>query len=255
MAQVSAYYADKGLSAAYYDLVTAHDASLHGDVDVYAAMAPPGGSILELGAGTGRVAAALAERGFSVLGLDISPAMLAQAEARRAALPAEVAERLAFRRGDMGALQLGRTFDTVIAPFFGLAHLPAGAAWRNVFAGVAAHLNAGGRAAFHLPEARLMTAPAPDPKAPVASFPVDDAGRRLQLFVHERRFREPMGRFDQVIDYVVVDAAGAALRRSRERLTYYAADPAPFAQAAGLVADGEPQSLGGVGSIHVFRKP
>jgi len=57
MAQVSAYYADKGLSAAFYDLITAHDRSLDGDIDLYARLAPPGGAILELGAGTGRVAA------------------------------------------------------------------------------------------------------------------------------------------------------------------------------------------------------
>lgn len=255
MAQVSAYYADKALSAAFYDLVTAHDRSLDGDIELYAGLVPQGGNVLELGSGTGRVAVALAERGFQVTGLDAAPAMLARAEARRASLPPEVAARLDFRLGDMAALRLGRTFDAVICPFFGLAHLPAGAAWRNVFAGVAAHLSPGGRAAFHLPDRELMaSAGAPDPVRPVARLPAD-GGCELLLFVHDRRFREGPGRFDQVMDYVVVDARGAARQRSRERLTYYAADPEPFARAAGLEPQGEPVDLGGVGAVHLFRKP
>jgi len=256
MAQVSAYYADKALSAAFYDLVTSHDRSLDGDVELYSRLAPPGGAVLELGAGTGRVAAALAERGFHVLGIDAAASMLRQAETRRRELAADVAGRLEFRRGDMAALALGRTFDAVICPFFGLAHLPAGAAWSNVFAGVAKHLAPGGRAAFHLPSARVMTAPGPpDPSLPVARLPVDEAGHELRLFVRERRFREAIGRFDQVMDYVVVDAGGRMARSSRERLTYYAADPTPFAVAAGLLPDGAPVDLGGVGEVYLFRKP
>lgn len=255
MAQISAYYADKALSAAFYDLVTAHDQSLNGDIDLYAGLAPEGGEILELGAGTGRVAVALAERGFRVMGVDAAPSMLRQAEARRSKLAQDVAARLEFRRADMAALALGQTFDAVICPFFGLAHLPAGAAWSNVFRGVAAHLAPSGRAAFHLPSAKVMTAPGPpDPSQPVARLPVDQGGQELQLFVRERRFREAIGRFDQVMDYVVVDARGATAKRSRERLTYYAADPTPYAVAAGLIPDGAPLDLGGVGAVHLFRK-
>lgn len=255
MARISAYYADKALSAAFYDLVTAHDSSLNGDIDLYAGLAPEGGSILELGAGTGRVAIALAERGFQVLGVDAAPSMLRQAEARRLKLDPCAASRLRFRLADMANLSLGQPFDAVICPFFGLAHLPAGSAWSHVFSGVAAHLSARGRAAFHLPSAKVMKAPGPpDPSQPVARLPVEQGGHELQLFVRERRFREAIGRFDQVIDYVVVDARGATVRSSRERLTYYAADPAPYAAAAGLIPDGAPLDLGGVGAVHLFRK-
>src|SRR5438045_657021 len=86
MAQARPYYADKGLSAVFYDTVTAADARLHGDVDIYAGLAPDGGAVLELGAGTGRIVFALAQRGFSVTGVEIAPAMLAQAAAKRADL-------------------------------------------------------------------------------------------------------------------------------------------------------------------------
>ena len=71
MPEVRPYYSDKGLAATFYDLTTEADSSLAGDIDLYAAMAP-GGSVLELGSGTGRVSLALAERGMRVLGVDLA---------------------------------------------------------------------------------------------------------------------------------------------------------------------------------------
>ena len=66
-----------------------------GDVELFRRLAAEtGGPILEIGAGTGRVAAALAESGFEVVGVDRSTAMLRLAEERRASLAPEVAARL-----------------------------------------------------------------------------------------------------------------------------------------------------------------
>lgn len=252
MVQARPYYSDNSLSAAFYDVVTATDARLAGDIDIYAGLVPAGGSVLELGAGAGRVSFALAERGHSVVGVDISPAMLAKGEARLAQAPPEIAARLAFRRGDMTALDLKRTFDAVICPYFTLAHVPAGAAWRNTFTVAARHLEPGGLAAFHLPLRDMMRLPGPDPKLPVMDQPLGD-GRRLVLFVKERTFREKVGRLDQVVEYVEVGPAGV-LRRSAERLTFYLADPEPLAATAGLVRDRDPIDVGGVGEIWVFRR-
>lgn len=250
------YYAERGLSARYYDLLTSHDVSLEGDVDLYAALAPAGGSVLELGAGTGRVAIALAERGFDVDGIDLAPAMLSQAEAKRAKATDEVARRLSFRRADMTALSLGKVFDAVICPFFGLAHLPAGAAWRNVFAVIARHLKPGGRCAVHLPVRDLMASPGPaDPKRPVLHLPTGEDGRTLQLFVRERRFKPEVGRMDQLLDYVVSTPSGAVEARSFERQTFYAGDPVPFAAEAGLEPAGPPRRLGDVGDVFIFERP
>ncbi len=254
MAKVRPYYADGSLSAAFYDVVTAADPTLAGDVELYASLAPAGGAVLELGAGSGRVAQGLAERGLSVTGVDLSPAMLAKAEARRSGLPPETAARIELRRGDMTSLDLKRTFDAVICPFFTLAHAPAGAAWKNTFATAARHLPAGGLAAVHLPKLAIMRGlPAPDPSRAVFDEALADGGR-LRLFVKERAFRDPPGRLEQVIDYVVVDAMGRIVQRSLERLTYWMADPEPLAAAAGLLPDRRPQDLGGVGDVWVFRK-
>ncbi|MET0273030.1 MAG: class I SAM-dependent methyltransferase [Phenylobacterium sp.] len=254
MAPSRPYYADKGLSAAFYDTVTALDARLAGDVDIYAGLLPAGGSVLELGAGTGRVAFALAERGFTVTGVDLAASMLTQAQAKRAALPPEVAARVELRRGDMTALDLKRTFDLVACTYFTLAHVPGGSAWKNTFATAARHLAPGGLAAFHLPLLEIMRSPGPkNPDLPVMDHPLPNGGR-LRLYVRERNFREAIGRLDQTLDYVELDAKGGVVRRSPERLTYYLTDPEPLAAAAGLLRDRAPIPLGGVGEIWVFRK-
>ncbi|HET6970726.1 MAG TPA: class I SAM-dependent methyltransferase, partial [Phenylobacterium sp.] len=59
-----AYYGEGSLSAAFYDVVTAADGRLRGDDALYAALAPAGGQVLELGCGTGRLTADLAARGL-----------------------------------------------------------------------------------------------------------------------------------------------------------------------------------------------
>lgn len=254
MASTRSYYADKSLSAAFYDTVTAADRRLEGDLAIYAALAPAGGSILELGVGTGRLAFALSEQGFSVTGVDIAPSMLAQAAAKRAALEAEVAGRVTLKRGDLTALDLKQTFDLVICPYFTLAHLPRGMAWTNAFATMGRHLQPGGLAAVHLPREAVMRSPGPaQPDLPVLAEP-SPSGGRLLLYVRERNFRPELGRLDQVIEYVELDGRGQILRRSPERLTYYMTDPAPHAAPAGFTAEGEPIPLGEVGDIHVFRK-
>ncbi len=254
MASTRPYYADKSLSAVFYDTVTAADRRLEGDLAIYAQMAPAGGSILELGVGTGRLAFALAERGFAVTGVDIAPTMLAQASARRSTLEPEIADRVALKRGDLTAIDLKQTFDLVICPYFTLAHLPRGMAWKNAFATMARHLQSGGLAAAHLPRAEIMRLPGPaQPDLPVLDEPTA-AGGRLRLYIRERSFREDVGRLDQVIEYVEIDSRGHILRRSPERMTYYITDPEPHAAAAGLVLDRDPVPLGEVGDIHVYRK-
>lgn len=254
MAKAKPYYGEGALSALHYDTVTAADAHLAGDTDIYAALARPGAAILELGAGTGRLTVDLAARGFEVVGVDLAPAMLAQAKARVAAQPADVAARISLRLGDLTSVDLKRTFDLVICPYHTLAHIPAGAAWKNGFATAARHLPAGGLFAVHLPNLDLMRRLGPiDPKAVVMDRPLPN-GRRLRLYVRERSFREGLNRLEQVLDYTVVDAGGTEVQRSSERLVLYMQDPQPFAAAAGFTLDRPAADLGGDGHVWVFRK-
>jgi SAM-dependent methyltransferase len=246
------YYAAGGASTRFYDLVTAADPSLGGDIDLYARIAGERRSVLELGAGTGRVAMALAERGFTVTGLDLSQAMLEQAEAKRAALPAEIAGRLRFVRGDMTALALGQRFDAIFATYFTLAHLPQ-ARWKRALTGMARHLAPGGIIGLHLPIADRMADAPPPPDVPVFRQALPD-GETLTLYVADKRFDAAGARMDLMLDYVVTDASGRERSRDRERLRYFAADPAEHARQAGLESDGAPVALGASGFIHLFRQ-
>ena len=76
------------MGAAVYDLRTAADmpgTTCEGDVEFFVEEAlRAGGPVLELGCGTGRVSWPVAEAGLDVVGLDLSPAMLRRAEAKRA---------------------------------------------------------------------------------------------------------------------------------------------------------------------------
>jgi SAM-dependent methyltransferase len=60
------------------------------------------GGALDIGIGTGRFALPMARRGWSVIGIDLSPGMLAQA--RKAAEEAGVADRIDLREGDATAI-------------------------------------------------------------------------------------------------------------------------------------------------------
>lgn len=254
MAKTRSYYGEGALSAVYYDLITAADLRLRGDEDIYAELAGPGATVLELGAGTGRLTCGLAARGFIVTGLDIAAAMLAQAKRHVEGLEPHIAARISLRLADLTSVDLKQTFDLVICPYHTLAHIPAGAAWRNGFRNAARHLQAGGLFAVHLPKLDLMRSlPPVDPKTKVMDLPLD-AGRRLRLYVRERTFREGINRLEQVLDYTVVDAAGVELQRSSERLALYMQDPQPFATQAGFALARPPVDLGGDGDIWVFRK-
>lgn len=76
-------------------------------VEFLAGLAPPGGRILELGVGTGRIAVPLAERGFEVHGIDASEAMLAKLGER------DAKGAVTTLLGDFTETDTGETFDLV----------------------------------------------------------------------------------------------------------------------------------------------
>ena len=117
------------------------------DVDFYVSLAAEArGPVVELAVGNGRVAVPIALRtGRRVIGVDISPAMLAGASDRAHAAGVE----LDLRLGDMRELALGETTDLVICPFRSLLHLPGHDDRLRVFRRVATTLDPGGRFAWN----------------------------------------------------------------------------------------------------------
>lgn len=100
-----------------------------------------GGSVLELGCGTGHKLIPIAADGHRCTGLELSPAMLAEARRKAAELGVEVE----WVQGDMRDLDLGRTFDLVIVAANSLLHLQEAEELVGCLRSVRRHLAPGGR--------------------------------------------------------------------------------------------------------------
>lgn len=144
-----------GIAVQTYDLFIT-GAATEGDTQFYCDCARRfGGDVLELGVGTARVAIALAEAGYNVTGLDLSPAMLEHAGKKVAKAPREVAERLIFVQGDMSAFDLRRIFPLILVPFRAFQHLLEPAAQRRALTCMHRHLAPGGHLVIDLFDPRL----------------------------------------------------------------------------------------------------
>lgn len=127
-----------------YDTWSAH---VTADVAFYVGLARDAeGPIVELAVGNGRVAIPVAQAtGRRIIGIDSSPAMLAQARARAG----EAGVDLDLHLGDMRDLTLEEPAAFFYCPFRSLLHLPTWADRRRTFERVAASLRPGGRFAWN----------------------------------------------------------------------------------------------------------
>jgi SAM-dependent methyltransferase len=89
-------------------------------LEAYAART--GGPLLELGCGTGRALIPLAEAGYDVTGIELSPAMLARAQSRAEA--AGVADRVRLIQGDYTTAPLGGPYKFAYIVMNTFLHLP-----------------------------------------------------------------------------------------------------------------------------------
>ena len=153
------------------------------DVPFYVELAKEAdGPVVELAVGSGRVAIPVARAtGRKVIGVDSSPAMLAQARAAGG-------ELLDLRLQDMRAFELEEPAALVYCPFRALLHVPTWADRRMVFERVAAALRPGGRFAWnafafdHAVASRL------------------DGHRENEPFPHTLRYTVGDSRIDIVLD-------------------------------------------------------
>ena len=121
----------------WYGAVSDVDAT----VDAIAGLAG-GGTVLELGVGTGRLAVPLAERGLEVHGIDASPAMLERLAAKAAAAGVTVPTSLGDF-ADMGA-EVPGGFAVVLVAFNTLFNLADAGAQQRCLAAVAGRLRPDG---------------------------------------------------------------------------------------------------------------
>lgn len=140
--------------ARLYDLDLLDDP---GDLDLWLALADRAdGPVLELAAGTGRLAVPLAGAGHRVTAVDLDPAMLARGR-DRAGEAGLGEERIRFVEGDLLDLRLpdAGTYALAFIALNSLMLLGSRAAQRHAFRTIAAHLAPGGLAAVDvwLPDA------------------------------------------------------------------------------------------------------
>ncbi len=116
------------------------------EIDFYRGLAAKatkdGRTVLELACGTGRVAIRLAEAGATIVGLDLSEAMLEVARTRNAGVR--------WVLGDMRSFDLGETFGLVIIPGHAFQNLTEADDQAACLASIRQHLDPGGRLVVHL---------------------------------------------------------------------------------------------------------
>jgi SAM-dependent methyltransferase len=117
------------------------------DLNFYTQLARDYGSpILELGAGTARVSIALAKAGYTVVGVELSEAMVVRG--REHIARENLTEQVELMQGDMRRLELSQKFPIVIAPFNTLMHAYTLQDQDATLATVKRHLEPGGVFAF-----------------------------------------------------------------------------------------------------------
>jgi SAM-dependent methyltransferase len=103
-------------------------------------------SIADFGCGTGNHAIPLARRGYAVVGVDRSDAMLAEARAKAdgAASKADGMETLVFCQGDLRDVNLESTFDAVLMMFAVLGYQHTNRDVTRTLTNIKRHLRPGG---------------------------------------------------------------------------------------------------------------
>lgn len=152
--------------AAHYDQSTGghfDPAVVERTVDVLVELAGDGRA-LEFAIGTGRIALPLAARGVSVVGVELSTAMVEQLHAKRGGEDLEVVI------GDMTTTEIPGPFDLVYLVFNTIGNLTTQDEQVACFANSAAHLDAGGCFVIEVGVPRLRTLP---------------PGQDAQVFSHE----------------------------------------------------------------------
>ena len=191
-------------------------------------------SVLDLCCGTGLLAGELTARGYRVVGVDASDAMLALARER---LGLEVT----FHRMTLPDLALDGVFDAAVCTFDGLNYLTADEL-RSTFAAVALHLRPGGWLVFDLHTDAMMDFTVANPTVAgraagndfVISSVVDARARTCDTRIELTRPRHGDPFTEQHRQYFHTDAvvhtalgdAGFAVAAVEEEYTHEPADAA-----------------------------
>jgi SAM-dependent methyltransferase len=222
--KLRAFYEADSLHTEIYDALgpsLVMGSPVEGDTEFYRRLArETGGPILEVGCGTGRVAAALAGDGHEVVGVDLSGPMLRLAEQRRAALSADAAARLSFQRADMRTLDLGRDFALIVTPARVFQFMLTSAAQREALAALRTHLRPNGRLVLDLFDPLLdRVVPSADVTTRGGELIYPTTGNRVTWEITARRPDPARQLIVEDWTFSEIDASGEVLRTTIEQLT------------------------------------
>jgi SAM-dependent methyltransferase len=187
-------------------------------VATFVAKLAPGGSVLELGVGTGRLAISLLTAGLAVTGVDASPEMLSRLRARPGS------EQLEIIEGDFVSVQAGGPHDVVLIAFSTLFLVPSQEGQLACLANARRHLHPGG---FVVVEAFVPDHSRWTRGQNVSVGDLHARGASLKLSVHD-----PVQQLISTQE-VIFGPAGSSLRPNRLRYAWPAELDA-MALASGL---------------------
>lgn len=215
------------------------------DVDLYLALASRTGSpVLELAAGSGRLAVPLAAAGHRVVGVDIDVHMLQRARDRWARERGRRAvRRLELIEADLLGLDIGRRFRLVMLALNGLLLLPGLEAQSRALEVMAAHLERGGLAVVDIALSDALDLAAYDGRLTLEWQRTDEEAGQLVTKFTSARYEAHSASVELTQIFDAADVGGGPLTRlaRTDRLSLLSADQlVSMARAAGL----EPVDLG-----------
>jgi SAM-dependent methyltransferase len=146
-------YFGKGVAETYdADEPVAFDPGVVEPAVDFLAVLAAGGRTLELGIGTGRIALPLSERGVPIHGIELSPEMVEQLQAKQGS------ESIEVTIGDFSTTEVEGTFTLAYLVFNTITNLTSQRAQIRCFQNVANHLESGGCFVIEtfIPELRVL---------------------------------------------------------------------------------------------------
>jgi SAM-dependent methyltransferase len=199
-----------------------------GDIAFWTSLAASGPrDVLELAAGTGRLAFPIAATGAEVVGLDISVAML-----NRAVAKAGEAGAPRFLCGDMRDFDLGRTFGLVMIACSSVCHLLSDEDALMCFRSARRHLRPGGLFALDLAAPDVLRARCDGRKRLRFRYPNPDGDG--EVVVHGARDYDPLTRIVADRMEYTFTAEGRTEQADRQSRVYAATHLRELLSAAGL---------------------
>jgi SAM-dependent methyltransferase len=165
-------------------------------------IAPPA-AVVDAGCGTGTLALLLASEGYRVTGVDLSAAMIARAAKK------DAAGSVAWRVGDLAALDLGATFDAAVSVADVFNHFETLDLWETALRGLHRHLRPGGVLAVDAMTCRGL-----------AELDVQSTQERGGVTLILSIIYEPASRRStlKVVSFVPAPGGGALFERAQETI-------------------------------------